>query len=300
MASIDRALRASLPQVLWLPGTTSLVLASRSIVPSDPDTFAARLARRRLVTRLVTPAYLRYLLTNDRGPEIAHALAAARAPVNRDARPVRYSYTLLLWLARFYPRLAYAGPPPVRAPAVAAVAALLVLALATRRRRAMLVAAAGFAGMLAESVLLLAYQARQGVLYQDLGLLLMAFMAGLAIGAAAWGGEARRRPPAAVLLVALMALGAALAATLEAQVPFALATTALWLAAAGALTAALFAHASRRLRHPGAAAGRLYGADLLGGCLGSLAASLILIPLLGLAGAALAISAVAALALLWV
>ena len=47
----------------------------------------------------------------------------------------------------------------------------------------MLVAAAGFLGMVLETILILYYQVKHGVLYQDIGLLLMSFMAGLALGA---------------------------------------------------------------------------------------------------------------------
>ncbi len=49
-------------------------------------------------------------------------------------------------------------------------------------RRVLLVAAAGFMGMVLETILILYYQVKHGVLYQDIGLLLMSFMAGLAAG----------------------------------------------------------------------------------------------------------------------
>ncbi len=309
MASIDRALRTVFRDALWLPGTTSVVLASQSPLARDPDTLAARLAARRLAPRLVTPPYLRYLLTNDRTAEIGATLAAARAPANRDAQPICYQYTLILWLAKFYPALAYLSPWRLAGGTrwALAGAALGILALAAwltrgrRGRRAVVVGVAGFAGMGIESLLLLAYQARSGVLYQNLGLLLMAFMAGLALGAflvdRAQRPEGGGRGRVAWLLLALAALAVALAAGVAGGIAPGLVATGIGLLGAGALTAALFAEVSRGAGDQAAAVGPLYGADLIGGCVGSLAASLVLIPLLGLAGTALAVAAVVVAAL---
>ena len=80
-----------------------------------------------------------------------------------------------------------------------------------------------------------------------------------------------------------------------------LAPAALLLIACGFLVAAVFAYAAleqrpdqRRIISP------LYSADLLGGCLGSLAASLFLIPLAGLSVSTALMGAVALLALILV
>ena len=313
MASIDGALRAAFAQVLWLPGAASVVLASRAPLTRDADTLAARLAQRGLRPRLVTPEYLRYLVTNDRVAEIAARLAGARVPANRDARPVCYQYTLILWLAKFYPAVAWAAAPRLPAGAwwgLAAAGALL--AVMVRRwtrgralRRALVVGLAGAIGMVGESLLLLVYQSRHGVLYQDLGLLLMAFMAGLAAGAFAVD-LMRHRPvdargaSAAVLLAALTVLAGALGLALETGADFGLAQTGFWLFAFGALTGAVFARLSAEAGDQAAAAGPLYGADLAGGCVGALAASLLLIPLVGFVGTAVVLGGVALLALLWI
>ncbi len=327
-ASIDRALRAVFPDVLVVPGTTSVVMASATPLSRDPAPLRARFAERGLKTRLVTPDYITYLLTNDRVAQVASALAAARVPVNSDARPVCYQYTLTLWLAKFYPRLAWLDPggaavgeAPRRGgaaaaggaarrwlqPSLAALAGLLVLRLLIRGqapRRAIVVGVAGCAGMVAESLLLLAYQARRGVLYQDLGLLLMMFMAGLAAGAwavdRAGSGRATSRRFGLALLLGLSALCAFLAARLRTGGGMVLAETGAWLLAAGSLSAAVFAHASWRADDQTRAVGPLYGADLVGGCVGSLAGSLLLIPLAGLTGGALLIAGLVILAALWV
>ena len=55
----------------------------------------------------------------------------------------------------------------------------------------MLAGTAGFAGMVLESTVMLYYQVKYGVLYQDIGVMLMSFMAGLAAGA--WVVERAQR-----------------------------------------------------------------------------------------------------------
>jgi predicted membrane-bound spermidine synthase len=145
--------------------------------------------------------------------------------------------------------------------------------------------------MVAESALLVRYQVSVGVLYQDLGILLTLFMAGLVIGSLAvshlavnrYLGRLLPRGLGIALLVAFSALAVILARVTPSSV---IASTALVggaLLLTGALVAALFAYASvdpvddaSRIISP------LYAADLLGGCIGSLAASLVLIPLAGI------------------
>jgi spermidine synthase len=248
--------------------------------------------------------------------QVGELLAATQVPANSDARPVCYAYTLMLWLSKFYPRAGRFDPTGgvwsahARAAwlwGLGAAGVLLAWLLARRPpwRGPAVVAVAGAAGMLTESLVLLAYQAREGALYQDLGLLLMVFMAGLALGAAAvnrlaWGRLGRRAGRAlgagALLGVAVVCL--LLAARLGSGGGMGLAEAGLWLVAAGMVSAAVFASASHAARDQARAVGPLYGADLLGGGVASLLGSLALIPMLGLSGAALLTAVVALIALL--
>ncbi len=313
-ASIHRALHQVFPATVVLPGTTSLLFASRAPLVRDPAVLGGRLPARDPGTRLVTPAYVRYLYTNDRFAEIARQLADTPALANRDARPVCYQTTMMLWLARFFPSLGRLDLPEVEARTLArspwawAATALLGFAFLLARRhamprRALLAAAAGFAGMLLESALLLDYQTRSGVLYQDLGALLMAFMGGLALGARAMERLMRRpgtgRFAGALAFVALAALGLACAALLHAGAGGALAGAGTLLFACGFLVAAAFAYAVLHgTPDGGTVIGPVYAADLLGGCAGSLVAGLVAIPMLGLPATAALAAAVALAALL--
>jgi spermidine synthase len=313
-ASIHRALREVFPATAVLPGTTNLLFASRAPLERDPAVLGGRLRALDPGTRLVTPAYVRYLYANDRFAEIARRLADTPALANRDARPICYQTTMMLWLARFFPSLARLDLPEAdartmaRTPGVWAAAAALGLAFLLARRRAalrrvLLAAAAGCAGMLLESALLLDYQTRSGVLYQDLGVLLMAFMGGLALGAWALERLVRRigcgRLAGALTFATLAVLGLACAALLRAGAGGGLAGSAAMLFACGFLVAAAFAFAVLHgAPDGGAVIGPVYAADLLGGCAGSLVAGLVAIPMLGLPATAALAAALALVALL--
>jgi spermidine synthase len=272
---------------------------------------------------------LEYLYTNDRFSEMATLLERTEAPLNSDIRPVCYQFTLLLWLSKFFPVLAWLRLPQLSAEELMLspltwflLAGVVLLLLLARRRQdlksLLLVAAAGFMGMVLETALILYYQVTSGVLYQDLGLLLTLFMAGLALGAAAVARMARRRQPdpaggtsadltkttedraplatgrflttrpAALFLLGFVGLALAAAGLMKVGGGRGWVVTGSFLLGSGVLVAGLFAFVSlyhradqRSLVSP------LYAADLFGGCLGSVIASLFLIPVFGLAGTCL-------------
>jgi spermidine synthase len=314
-ASIRRALAASFADIVVLPGVTNIFLASNGELPRNPAILAARFEERRLITRLVSPAHLRYVYTNDRFAEIETLLAETNAPANADIRPICYQYTLLIWLSRFYPALLWARLPGaeggggvLRWPALALGLAVVAF-VAVRRwpvaRRVLLVALAGFAGMVGETVLILNYQATSGILYQDLGFLLTLFMAGLALGslamhrtAAARGRRELPRWVGATLLAAFALSCGGLALALDAGWS-GLALSAVGLLTCGAFVAAIFAYASlAAVAHPRRWVSPLYAADLAGGCVGSLAGSLLLVPMIGFADSSLGVGFLAVAALL--
>ncbi len=302
MISIYRAARSLFRDVLVLPGSTNTVVCSTEPLSRDPAVAAERLGQRLLVTRLVSPAYIRYLYHNDRFAQIADSLERGSAPVNTDARPICYQYTAMLWLSKFFPtmarldfsEIAARGPRLSRRELLALGAALILFWLIRRRhglRRVMLMAMAGLLGMAMETLLILHYQVKNGILFQDLGILLTSFMAGLGVGATAldlWGRHTKDwigfRIAALVLVLCFVPLGAWMAYRFPSGYGMGLLETSLLLAGAGFLVAGVFACASlaaesdaRKLIAP------LYSADLIGSCIGSLAGTLFLIPIFGLA-----------------
>jgi spermidine synthase len=298
--SIYQALRRVFPHIQVLPGTSNLFAASRLTLVNSPSVLASRLEARRIETRLVSAPYIHYLYENDRFARIARLLETEPALPNTDVRPICYSYTLMIWLSKFYPDLAFWDPAALASwsrshPAAwwAAAGIVLTLFLLARQRpswrRTLFVGMAGFMGMVLETLLVLHYQAKSGVLYQNIGALLMSFMAGLAFGSYAidrwYLARAHKTPKACGPLVigGFMVFSLAAGARVSAVSSGGLAETVGWLLAAGFLVSAAFAYASLAgVGDPRTVVAPLYAADLIGGCLGSLAGSLLLIPLAGL------------------
>jgi len=145
--------------------------------------------------------------------------------------------------------------------------------------------------MVLETILILYYQMKHGVLYQDIGLLLMSFMAGLALGAMLINILMTRfadmqkltRWYSAGLLIGFCLLCTIVDTKMKMSDSVGLTQTSWLLAVAGFLVAGIFAYASLyEIEEQKSVISPLYSADLIGGCLGSILGSLILIPLAGL------------------
>jgi spermidine synthase len=300
--SIYSALQSVFPEELFLPGTTNVVTASRAPLPRTPEIMSRRLQDMKIVTRLISQNYIKYLFTNDRFFQIRDLLKREKALPNTDIRPVCYQYAFIIWLSKFFPRIALVDPssimdndflkPPLSLLLWISLPIIFLLSrLLPALRRAMLVAAAGFMGMVLETILILYYQVKHGVLYQDIGLLLMSFMAGLALGAMIINREMARpianrmlsRWYGIRLLSGFCFLCAFTGMRVTMSISAGLVEISCLLAIAGFLVAGIFAYASlHEIEDQKNVISPLYSADLIGGCLGSLLGSLILIPLVGM------------------
>ena len=316
-STIYRALRTSFEDVLVLPAGHSIMIAGNRPLERDPAVLTRRLTARAAGTRLVSAAYLDYLFRNDRYATFGARLESTRVPPNSDLRPVCYRYSILLWLSKLFPALINwtpdwsgalgIGPAPGTLVALALVA--LAFVLIRRHARAagpLLIAAVACVGMILETVLLLHYQIKSGVLYQDIGLLLTLFMSGLALGAlgierAAGPGRTVSRRLGALLVVGLAAESALYFGWLEWHLTLSLPVVAGLLLSVGFLVAGVFAYVARRLAaDESLLVSPLYAGDLVGGCVASLLASLILVPFLGFDQTVLAALILSGLALILV
>jgi spermidine synthase len=287
LRTMDKTLRAVFPEVVAMPGeTVHFFAAKRAGVPTrDPAVLLARLRERRLATTYVREYYLPFRMAPERMSELEERIRPLPSTrVNRDLAPVAYYFDMTLWSSRFGHGYAAAlralgGVSFVRLASVIGLP-LIAFVIADRRRlsaAAACTAATGFTSIGLEVLLLLAFQAKYGSLYQGLALLIAAFMAGMAVGA----GQARRRQarrPAPLLawvqcLVALAPLAlCALFAAPRAVYPL----LALGCGVLGGYQFALASRVSRAAR-PGA----LYAVDLAGSCAGAILFSLYLIPVFG-------------------
>jgi hypothetical protein len=150
---------------------------------------------------------------------------------------------------------------------------------------------AGFAGMIIETILILNYQNRNGVLFQNIGILLMSFMLGLALGSLTvdeFFADTKHRAKinhlnGTLLLISFAVVCFIIYIFIQYNFLANLVITSLVLLLAGIFVAAIFAFVSLyKVADKQAAVTQLYSADLAGGSLGSILASLILIPIYGL------------------
>lgn len=308
-ASVYRTLAAEIPEIILLPGDQLFLLASDAPLAADPALWSARLADRGIVARWVVPSYLDYLLTTDR---VAQARDLLGAPIgvrlNHDLQPICYFYDLMVWLSRFYGHLSQvaAGASLLR---LGWLVVPLAVAAALLRRWAV-PAAIGFIGlaeMTMEVVVLFAFQVVHGYVYGQVGLIVTAFMAGLALGGAVanrwrWPNVGRdgilshilpHSPRAALAWIQ----GGMILFTLSFPLVVAPGPPAwvfpLLALVAGGLTGLAFPVAVACLQgETGRVAGLLYGADLVGGCVGAVLASALLVPILGIPQTCLAVALV--------
>lgn len=277
LSSAHRTARSAFAGVRMIPGGRVYFLASDGPLSLD---IAARLAQRGLATRLVNRHYLDATLAPDRLGDLDRAVARS-AELNTDFNPVLCDYGLRYWLSQF------ALPSGVLGAALAAVLAVYLVRLSAVPR---VLFASGFAASALEVVLLLAFQVFYGSLYQQVGLVVTVFMAGLAFGA--WQATTLEVTVHATRDLARLAfVVAAVAGLLPLGLPWlkglgdivgqgAMLVMTFALAAVVGAQFPLAAAASSGEATPMAA--RLFSADLVGAALGALLVSAWLIPFAGI------------------
>lgn len=308
LAMASNTLSQVFPEVVALPGGQVRFFAStgRGVLVSDPEVLVERLKIRQLPLQYVREYYLIEDLSPWRRQYLNQVLGQQPPEVNTDLNPRCYFFDLMLstvqeGLGVKEALLALQNLPPA-VPWVALVLATGLAGAALRHRpgpRSLYqVVVMGLGTMALEILVLVLYQIRLGSLYQQLGMLIAAFMAGMAAGSAEgshWAGRPRGGPRLlAGLQGGLAVLAAALALWLQAGVSMAASWPEFWtragyvlvLAAAGfggggifALSAALWAESQPEARSQ---AGMLYAADLLGATLGTFGVSLLVLPVWGI------------------
>ena len=299
IAVLHRTLKAVFANVLMLPGGRVFFLAGDGELTTD---VAGALTRAGVASRYVRAEVLDATLTPDRLAELRRAVRDD-APVNRDAAPVLTYHQVRYWLGK------HPGPRGL-------LVGLAFVALAAYAIRLRAVTAAifttGLAGSALQVVVLVGFQIVHGTVYDKVGLIVTAFMAGLAGGAflanrllGRWGRrdlakiEFALAACAALVPVALVALGRlaeAGAETLSSGVAFPLLAGAL-----GVLVGMAFPVAARAdFRGAARTASRLYTADYVGACVGALLVGALLIPLVGIAGVCWIVAGLSVASGLWV
>ena len=323
LAALRKTARLAFAQVATLPGDMCYFVLSVKHRPlTDAHAILSRLSAAGIERTYIRETMLPFRLNPWRADQLERALAdkETHASPNRDFRPLGYLYDLAQWSAQFkgplrsWVRRVIVGDPRwLYAVPVAVLAVLVVLTLALRRRTSAAsetdprtpgvvsreqrfavgaaVAITGLSEIVFQVTALVGFQILYGYLFYRLGIMVAAFMAGLAAGSF-WLWRQQNLPPArrrrwfvrvhmVILLYPLL-----LPLMLRVQLPSGL---FMFLPAiAGVLGGLEFPLAVRLWtsagREVGRAAGVLYALDLFGACLGAAIVSPFLIPLLGLDG----------------
>lgn len=317
---VRKSLQEVFPAVRIIPGETVHFVAAQTsgVLAGDINELLARLRSRDLKTTYVREYYLPFRMAPDRVRDL-ELMTQPRpdTPVNRDLAPIAYYFDVALWGTQFnreYLRVfEFVARTRFKWLAVGTAVLLLIIAIAIRcvRRPAgrlrwtvgYCIAASGLTMISLEVMLLLGFQAIYGYVYHRLALLIGLFMAGMAMGNWLRSRTAQRLQHVTIRTNTLRVAGLQICAALAPLLLYALLATLagvgslnvltvasqiifpLMALLAGALGGYEFAVATelfladREASQP--SMGMLYGVDLMGACLGTLVASVFLLPLFG-------------------
>ncbi len=299
-----------------IPGAgRNLFLASDSpeVAAIDLERFRERVSERKIGAGGTIPWHLESRLHRGWQDWFSRFLEGGSRKINKDLRPIGLFYSISHWNALHAPSLRglFRRIERIETGTVLLVFAAVLVPYAlvrsrlTRIRKAgipLAVFTTGVAGMLFDLLLICTFQSLYGYVFSWMGLLVAAFMAGTACGAVLVTRLLERmrsvrqwflRIDLAVLVLALAfpALFHAVHAAPAGPADFA-AVKALFLAVSfvcGLPIGAQFPLANALYLKEGGGvtrtAGLLYASDLLGGWLGGIAGAVVLLPVLGIAGA---------------
>jgi len=314
-ATLIQSLKEVFPHVAIIPGTTHFILASLAADPtvSLMEMLVARLQDRRISTRFLTEFHIRQKLDAGRLEWLQSSLqGGGKTTLNRDELPSGLYSAIAYWNAQFHPsfQTAWSAAGRIRLWHIAVLLLLFSLAggFALRKGKGAArgkwvpiyaVTTTGFFGSAMVVLTIFSFQTIYGYAYQWIGLLIAAFMVGLAMGS--WQTTRLqgkilhpRRTLAAVeisILLGTVGAGSLLAVfyshqgltgnTLLVQGSFLLLS-----GLAGVLVGLEFPLSGRIFSGMGEgvarSGGTLYAADLLGAWVGSLGVGVILVPVLGI------------------
>ncbi len=317
LGCLYRTLEEVFPAVVIIPGGVNYFVASDSpdYLTDDYNLLEARVQERGLDLRYVRGYYLSDRMSRERVDDLRETIETApRRQVNRDLHPVSYFYNLVFWSSYFTGETGgwfirfLQGALVLRwwwfaLPVVLALSAFPFFRHRSRRTRGGWVLwpvfTSGFSEIVFQVVVLLAFQIFYGYVYYKLGLLLTLFMVGLALGAG-------------VLTILLPRVRDTYRLFLATQIAICLYPLLLPVVFSGlasgrsGLVAGLGEHLIfpllpllagfvggfqlplagriylKEQKRVGMVAGLTYGADLFGACLGAVAVSALILPILGL------------------
>ena len=319
-ACILNTLKEVYPYIRIIPGDgTNLFLASASkdISLIDHTQLSQRLKERKLNVSLLTPGHIEYKLHPRWLNWFLRSLEGGTEKINQDFQPLGLFYNLSYWNALFSPYMRglfrWFERINIRLFFIPLSIFTLVF-LVVRSKIARLanlsiplcVTTTGFAGMIFDLALIFTFQALYGYVFHWIGLLVTAFMVGVAAGAMAMTALLMRiKKDLASFIkieVSIVLFSGILPVIflffhpyLDRPVVFVLLQVVFLVLSflSGLLVGGQFPLANKiylkSSPNLSRTAGLLYGADLFGGWIGGIIGGVILLPVLGLLGACMVV-----------
>jgi spermidine synthase len=307
-----QTLRQVFPAVAVIPGNPNFILASPTPWAGSafPDRMIEGLEKRKIETRFLDEFHIRQKLEEQRREWWEGSLArGGSVGFNRDSAPTGVYYGIAYWNAQFHPSFQSLWGWMGRLRLWPLGLGIFVLAWAAFRGRktrnpgqrkrvlAAVAASTGFFGTAMTVLLLFSFQTLYGYVYQWIGLLIGAFMVGLASGSWLMSRariEIQRLPfflvgteilivlftGTGMLLLALSyAYGRETLTAVKIGFPLLAIASGFWVGVEFPLASMLFSGGREEI---GRTAGTLYASDLFGAWAGSLFVGIMLIPVSGI------------------
>jgi spermidine synthase len=193
LSSVYWTMREVFPEVVVFPGPEARFLGARAegVLTADPVVLVQRARQRHLHVQYVREYYLLFNLSAERVHYLRSLLMEGKGVgINKDLRPICYFYDIVLWSAQYTPILKrwFLWMLGLRVEWLFSfIAAVTLLFLWRGRRSSSLpvwwaVAVMGFSEIALEIILILCFQIIYGYLYYKIGMIITAYMIGLAIG----------------------------------------------------------------------------------------------------------------------
>lgn len=307
LSSIFSSLRQAFPDVVVIPGDLNRFIAckARGVLTYRPEVLVERLKQRGIEAKYVREYYLPFRLSQERVEYLLSNIKES-SKLNRDFCPISYYNDMVLWSTYFSRsfKKVFLLFSKMNLLWIAVPVVILLLFFGSMRRKlrgkAILLAvmSMGFAEIAFEVMIILAFQVFFGYLYYKLGLLITAYMIGLAIGSGFSTHKLRSLSSPFLCFAGIQFLVAIYPLLLLAIFTlFSSGSSPSWganflfplLILGGGLLGGfqfplankLYLESGRRVSK---SAGLVYGLDLVGSCLGALLASAFLLPILGIPG----------------
>ena len=278
---IYSTLKSNFKNVIIIPGQRNYFIASDNNLTYK---IAERINKKEINTTYVNRYYLKGVLTKDRINYVLSSIDKNIKP-NKDFNPVSYYYHMLFWVSQF--KFNYY-------PFIAVILILIALYLFKIKPIPFAIFTTGFAGASLEVVLLIGFQILYGYVYHKIGVVITAFMLGLAIGSFYMNRKIKQMEKKHLIriefsiaffsvllpfiLISLNTIKNTTLVFISSQIIIPLLTLIIAI-----MVGMEFPLASKlHFKSISSTAASLYNSDLIGACIGALLVSALLIPLIGI------------------